>query len=106
MDKYVDKKWKDISEHDKEELLKNAICRDYLVGSALTDGDGMVCFAETLAAMGTIRDGIIQINGDEVLYNPCIGEGGKPISQEELDKMFDEYESSIPEDFENKVYQF
>ncbi len=106
MDKYVDKKWKDISEHDKEELLKNAICRDSLVGSPLTNGDGMVCFAETLAAMGTIRDGIIQIDGDEVLYNPCIGEGGKPISQEVLDKMFDEYGSSIPEDFEDRVYKF
>jgi len=106
MDKYVDKKWEDISEHDKEELLKNAICRDCLVESPLTDGDGMVCFAETLTAMGTIRDGIIQIDGDEVLYNPYIGEGGKPISQKELDKMFDEYESSIPEDFEDRVFQF
>lgn len=106
MNKYVDKKWKDIRENDKVELLKNAICRDNLVGSPLTDGDGMVCFSETLAAMGTINDGVIQIDGDEVLYNPCIGEGGKPISQEELDKIFDEYESSIPEDLENRVYQF
>lgn len=70
MNKFVDKKWKDISENDKKELLKIAIYRDNLVGSLLTNGDGMVCFSDTLAAMGTICDGIIQIDGNEVLYNP------------------------------------
>ncbi|WP_186430044.1 hypothetical protein [Clostridium sp. BSD9I1] len=28
MDRFVNKKWKDISEDDKKELLKDAICRD------------------------------------------------------------------------------
>lgn len=100
MNKYAGKKWKDVSEYDKEELLKNAICREIYIGCPIEDGTGRVCFSETLAAMGSIHNGIIQIEEDESLYNPCIGEGGEPISQEELDKMHDKYESGVPKDFE------
>lgn len=106
MDKFVDKKWKDISENDKKELLENAICRDYIVGCPLLNGDGIVCFTNTLAVMGSVCNGVIQIKDDGVLYNPCIGEGGEPMSQKELDKMFDEYETKIPDDFDNTVYQY
>ena len=98
--------WMDISEYDKKKLLKNAICRDYISGSPQMDGEGLVCFTETLVTTGSICSGIIEIDDDEVLYNPFIRNDGPPMSQEELDAMSGEYESSIPDDFENQVYQF
>jgi hypothetical protein len=106
MDKYVGKKWKDISDHYKGELLKNAICRDCMLGIPLSDGAGIVCFTETLAAMGSICNGIIKIDDEQVLYNPCIGEGGQPINQEELDKMSNEDKTSLSDDFENTDYKY
>ena len=59
MERFAGKKWKDIEENDKKELLENAICRDCRVGSPLLNGEGMVVFAETLAVMGSVCDGVI-----------------------------------------------
>lgn len=106
MDRFVNKKWKDISEYDKRKLLKDAICKDYREGCPLSNGEGMVYFKETLATMGRACNGVIKIDDEAVLYNPCVGNDGQPMSQEELDEMFQEYKSSIPNDFENQVYQF
>lgn len=100
MDIFVKKKWKDISEYDKNKLLKCAICRDYSQGSPLLDGKGQVCFTETLAAKGRVCNGVIEIDDEEVLYNPCIGNDGEPMRQEKLHEMFKEYESSVKDDFE------
>ena len=36
MKKYENKRWGDICAEDKEILLKNAVCRDVLVGSPMT----------------------------------------------------------------------
>lgn len=91
MKKYEGKRWGDISVEDKEMLLKNAVCRDSLVGLPLTDGSGWVHFSETLTAMGTIHNGVINISDDEILYNPCIGKNKETMNQEELDAQFDEY---------------
>ncbi|MDI3537943.1 MULTISPECIES: hypothetical protein [Clostridia] len=106
MNKFENKRWKEISEEDKVKLLKDAVCRDFVMGSPLLDGEGIVDFYETLAATGRISNGVIEINDDEVLYNPCIGNDGQPISQEELDSMFEKYKSSEPDDLEDKVHQF
>lgn len=106
MNKFENKRWKEISEEDKVKLLKDAVCRDFMMGSPLLDGEGMVDFYETLAATGRISNGVIEIDDDEVLYNPCIGNDGQPISQEELDSMFEEYKSSKPDGLEDKVHQF
>jgi hypothetical protein len=76
MNKFENKRWKEISEEDKVELLKDAVCRDFMMGSPLLDGAGMVDFYETLAAAGRISNGVIEIDDDEVLYNPCIGNDG------------------------------
>ena len=54
MDRFAGKKWKDVEENYKKELLENAICRDCRVGSPLLNGEGMVAFAETLAVMGSV----------------------------------------------------
>lgn len=91
MEKFENKRWRDICAEDKEILLKNAVCRDVLVGSPLTEGFGLVHFSETLTAMGTIHDGVISIEDDELLYNPCIGKNGETMCQEELNDLFDEY---------------
>ncbi|WP_186430045.1 hypothetical protein [Clostridium sp. BSD9I1] len=56
--------------------------------------------------MACVCNGVIEIDDSEVLYNPCIENEGQPMSQEELDAMFEEYKTSIPYDFENPVYQF
>lgn len=106
MDKFVDLKWKDISEDDKKELLKSAICRDFTMGSPLSDGEGMICFSDTLATVGCTCNNVIKIDDNAVLYNPCIGTDRQPMSQEELDDMFSKYETEIPDDFENLVYKF
>lgn len=95
MNEFENKKWKDISNQDKVELLKNAICRDLRMGTPLLDGEGMVDFYETFAARGQVSNGVIEIDDDEVLYNPCIGNDGQSMSQEELGTMFEKYESSI-----------
>lgn len=91
MEKFENKRWRDICAEDKEMLLKNAVCRDGLVGSPLTEGFGLVHFSETLTAMGIIHDGVISIEDDELLYNPCIGKNGETMCQEELNDLFDEY---------------
>lgn len=106
MEGFVGKKWKDIEENDKKELLENAICRDCMAGSPLRNGEGMVVFAETLAVIGSICDGVIKVDDEAVLYNPCIGNNGEPISQKELDAMFEEYKMGVEDNFEEQIYQF
>lgn len=91
MKKYEGKHWRDISVEDREMLLKNAVCREGSVGLSLTDGSGLVHFSETLTARGTIHNGVINIDDDAILYNPCIRKKGETMSQEELDAQFDEY---------------
>lgn len=46
MERFAGKKWKDIEENDKKELLENAICRDCRVGSPLLNGEDMVAFLQ------------------------------------------------------------
>lgn len=48
MERFAGKKWKDIEENDKKELLENAICRDCRVGSPLLNGEGMVVLQKHL----------------------------------------------------------
>ena len=106
MERFAGKKWKDVEENYKKELLENAICRDCRVGSPLLNGEGMVAFAETLAVMGSVCDGVIKVDDEAVLYNPCIGNNGEPISQKELDAMFEEYKMGLEDNFEDQIYQF
>lgn len=106
MKKYENKRWGDICAEDKEILLKNAVCRDVLVGSPMTEGFGWVHFSETLTAMGTIHNGIINIDDDEVLYNPCLGKNGEPMSQEELDALFEEYVEKETESRNDKFIKY
>lgn len=89
--KFEGKKWKDIDDNDRKMLLKDAFCLDIYRGCVISNGDCMVNFAETLAAMGKVYDGQIVIADDEELYNPNIGNNGQPISQEQLDAEFEEY---------------
>ena len=103
MERFAGKKWKDIEENDNKELLENAICRDCRVGSPLLNGEGMVVFAETLAVMGSVCDGVIKVDDEAVLYNPCMGNNGEPISQKELDAMFEEYKMGLEDNFEDQI---
>lgn len=88
---YAGLKWGELNDNDKKLLLKNAICRGTMTGSPLTKGEGMVEFAETLAVLGAVYDGNIVIDDEAELYNPCIGNDGKPLTEEDLEKMFEEY---------------
>lgn len=88
---YAGLKWGELNDNDKKLLLKNAICRETMTGSPLTKGEGMVEFAETLAVLGAVYDGNIVIDDEAELYNPCIGNDGKPLTEEDLEKMFEEY---------------
>lgn len=108
LEEYIDKKWKDISEVEKGKLLEKAVCRDVMLGSPMLNGEGVVHFSEILVAMGSVCNSIIHIDDDEILYNPCIGKDGKPMSQDELDKMFDDFVSGNPsdEEFDNVLLNF
>lgn len=106
MEEFEGKRWKDLCDVDKKELLKKAVCRDFRVGCPLTNGEGLVEFSETLAVLGSVCDGVISVDDDEILYNPCIGEGGKPLSQEQLDEMFDDYVASVSDVSDGIVYKF
>lgn len=57
-----------------------------MTGSPLTKDEGMVEFAETLAVLGAVYDGNIVIDDEAELYNPCIGNDGKPLTEEDLEK--------------------
>jgi hypothetical protein len=104
MNKFENKMWKELSNEDKQKLLKNAICIDILVGSPLTNGKGIVKFSDILVVLGSIHNGKIEIDDDAVLYNPCIGPNGA-MSQEELDEMFKKYESKSLE-YEERFYEY
>ena len=54
MNEFENKMWKELSNEDKQKLLKKAICRDMLVGSPLTTGKGIVEFSETLIVLGVL----------------------------------------------------
>lgn len=88
---YAGLKWGELNDNDKKLLLKNAICRETMTGSPLTKGERMVEFAETLAVLGAVYDGNIVIDDEAELYNPCIGNDGKPLTEEALERMFEEY---------------
>ncbi|MDO4925365.1 MAG: hypothetical protein Q3980_06905 [Turicibacter sp.] len=96
MDIFENKMWKELSDEDKRGLLKNAICRDILVGSPLNDGEGIVEFSDTLAVLGSVCNGKIKIEDDKILYNPCVSS---------LDEMLKEYDSEISEN-EELYYEY
>ncbi|HBZ53082.1 MAG TPA: hypothetical protein DEO82_04850, partial [Eubacterium sp.] len=95
--KYEGKRWGDLTEEDHIFLLKDVFVNDLHTGAVISDGYGMVHFCETLASMGTVEKGNIFIPDDAELYNPVIGEGGKPISQEELDADFEAWKKEQEE---------
>ncbi len=104
MNKFQNKMWKELSDEDKRELLKNALCRDFLVGSPLNDGKGIVEFSDTLVVLGSVCNGKIEVEDEQVLYNPCIGPNGT-MSQDELDEMLKRYDSKVSED-EESYYKY
>lgn len=104
MNRFENKMWKELSDEDKQELLKNAICRDAFLGLPLNNGEGIVEFCDTLVVLGSICNGKIEIEDEEVLYNPCIGPNG-PMSQEELDEMLKKYDSKTLE-YEESCYEY
>lgn len=65
---YAGKKRGELSKEEKVFLLKDAVCRGGMTLSPLTDGEGMVQFAETLASYGTVHGGIISIEDESELY--------------------------------------
>lgn len=102
---YAGKKWGELSQEEKDYLLKDAVCRGGMTLSPLIDGEGMVQFAESLATYGTVQNGVIIIEEESELYNPSIGENGKPLSEEELDQLFDKYENGLPSEEEYKNFE-
>ena len=74
--------------------------------SPLEDGEGLVEFAQTLAVLGRVSNGAVEVDEDAVLYNPCIGMDGKPMSQAELDAEFESYKNEENNDIEHLIYQF
>ena len=105
MKDYTGKLWRDIDDDDKKELLSMAICRDFLTGSPVEDSEGLIEFSETLVTLGKVHSGKLIIDDNSELYNPCIGESG-PMSQQELDNMYEDYTDESLEDFEKRVYEF
>ncbi|SFJ17638.1 hypothetical protein SAMN02910355_1376 [Terrisporobacter glycolicus] len=99
MNRFENKMWKELNDEDKQKLLKNAICRHSFGGSPLNNGEGIVVFCDTLVALGSISNGKVEIDDDEVLYNPCISPNGS-MSQQELDEMLKKYDNKILEDKE------
>lgn len=91
---YAGLKWGQLNDNDKKLLLKDAVCIGGMTGTPITQGEGMVEFAETLVVLGAVYDGNIVIADEAELYNPCIGDNGRPLSEEDLDKMFEEYEDT------------
>ena len=91
---YAGLKWGELNDNDKKFLLKNAVCRGGMMGNPLTQGEGMVEFAETLAVLGAVYDGNIVIDDEAELYNPCIGNDGRPLTEEDLEKMLEEYKAT------------
>lgn len=52
MERFTGKKWKDIEEKDKKELLENAICIDCKKDSLLLNGEQMIVFLKHLRLWG------------------------------------------------------
>lgn len=103
---YAGIKWGELSQDEKDFLLNDAVCRGGMTLSPLTDGEGMVQFAETLATYGIVQNGVISIEEESELYNPCIGENGNPLSEEELDELFEEYECGLPSEEEYNDFEY
>lgn len=100
MNKFENKMWKELSDEDKQELLKNANYINIPLGGCTLE---IVQFSETLIVPGSIHNEKIEIDDDAVLYNPCIGPNGE-MSQEELDEMF-KYDGKVQE-YEESSYEY
>ena len=91
--KYEGKTWGELTETDREFLLRDVFVNDLRTGAVIDNGYGMIHFCETLVAVGNVKDGRVILPDDAELYNPCIGEGGRPIPQEELDAEFEAWKA-------------
>ena len=70
MKNLIGKKWMELSEAEKNELLKNPSAVNGETGNRCDEGECIVDLTENMSVFGEVVDGEIVINNEAVIYNP------------------------------------
>ncbi|WP_300857082.1 hypothetical protein [uncultured Clostridium sp.] len=71
MNNFVGKKWRMLTEKEKELLLKNCWCIDGVTGNVVKGGDCIVDLTDTLSIVGKVVDDEIIIEDEATIYSSC-----------------------------------
>lgn len=71
MKNLIGKKWVELTDVERSELLKNPSPISGESGNRCTDGDCIVDLTELLSVFGKVVDGEILIEDDAVIYSPA-----------------------------------
>lgn len=70
MKNLIGKKWMDLTETEKAELLKNPSPVNGETGNRCEEGECIVDLTENMSIFGEVADGEIVIKNEAVIYNP------------------------------------
>lgn len=70
MKNLIGKKWMQLSESEKSELLKNPSAINGETGNRCEDGECIIDLTENMSVFGEVVDGEIVINNEATIYNP------------------------------------
>lgn len=85
MKNLIGKKWMELSETEKAELLKTPSAIDGSTGNRCINGDCIIDLTELLSIDGKVVDGVIIIDDEAVIYSPAYWDAVDEIIANEED---------------------